>query len=123
MVHAVRQPCPPVLRSMGGQAQSEDDRRCSFELPTHPRFLRFSSTLVVLRIFLLSLVTVGDLFSCSHPKRTTSLSGHPPDSEGPKSDQTLPQARRFSKQVAKRILKLLVVGGEGWCGELGVQAT
>jgi hypothetical protein len=24
---------------MGGQAQSEDDRRCSFELPTHPRYV------------------------------------------------------------------------------------
>jgi hypothetical protein len=51
---------------MGGQAHSEDDRRCSFELPTHPRFLRFSSTLVVLWIFLLSLVTVGYVFYERH---------------------------------------------------------
>jgi hypothetical protein len=31
--------CPPVYRSMGGHAQSEDGRRCSLELPTHPRFV------------------------------------------------------------------------------------
>jgi hypothetical protein len=30
--------CPPVCRSLGGHALSEDGRRCSFELPTHPRF-------------------------------------------------------------------------------------
>jgi hypothetical protein len=30
--------CPPVSRSSGGQARSEDGRRCSFELPTHPCF-------------------------------------------------------------------------------------
>jgi hypothetical protein len=28
--------CPLVLRSSGGHALSEDGRRCSFELPTHP---------------------------------------------------------------------------------------
>jgi hypothetical protein len=68
-VHAVRQPCPPVLRSMGGQAQSEDDRRCSSELPIYPRVLWFSSTLGVLGIFLLSLVTVGYVFFRLPPRR------------------------------------------------------
>jgi hypothetical protein len=39
-VHVVQRAlCPPVLRSSGGQARSEDDWRCSFELPTHPYFV------------------------------------------------------------------------------------
>jgi hypothetical protein len=38
-VHVVQRAlCPPVLRSSGGQARSEDNRRCSFELPIHPCF-------------------------------------------------------------------------------------
>jgi hypothetical protein len=31
--------CPPVCRSSGGQARSEDGRRCSFKLPTHPLYV------------------------------------------------------------------------------------
>jgi hypothetical protein len=31
--------CPPVCRSSGGHARSEDGRRCSFKLPTHPRYV------------------------------------------------------------------------------------
>jgi hypothetical protein len=35
-VHVVQRAlCPRVFRSSGGQALSEDGRRCSFELPTH----------------------------------------------------------------------------------------
>jgi hypothetical protein len=35
-VHVVQRALsPPALRSSGGQARSEDDRRCSFELPIH----------------------------------------------------------------------------------------
>jgi hypothetical protein len=30
--------CPRVFRSSGGHALSEDGRRCSFELTTHPCF-------------------------------------------------------------------------------------
>jgi hypothetical protein len=54
MVHAVQRPCPLVLRSMGGHAQSEDDRRCSFELPIHPRYVvqyYLSSTLDRFTVF------------------------------------------------------------------------
>jgi hypothetical protein len=39
---------------MGGHAQSEDDRRCSFELPIHPRYVvqkYFSSTLDRFTVF------------------------------------------------------------------------
>jgi hypothetical protein len=61
-VHVVQRALrPPVSRSSGGRALSEDGRRRSFELPTHP-CLRFSSTLVVLWILLVSLVTVGCVF-------------------------------------------------------------
>jgi hypothetical protein len=31
--------CPPLCRSLGGHAMSEDGRRCSFKLPTHPRYV------------------------------------------------------------------------------------
>jgi hypothetical protein len=54
MVHAVQRPCPHVCRSMGGQAHSEGGRRCSLELPTHPRFSvqwYFSSTLDLFTVF------------------------------------------------------------------------
>jgi hypothetical protein len=38
-VHVVQRAlCPLVCRSSGGQAESDDGCRCSFELPTHPCF-------------------------------------------------------------------------------------
>jgi hypothetical protein len=46
--------CPPVCRSLGGHALSEDGRRCSFELPTHSRFAvqyYVSSTLDLITVF------------------------------------------------------------------------
>jgi hypothetical protein len=54
MVPLILRPCPPISRTMGGQALSEDDRRCSFELPTHPRYVvqkYFSSTLDLFTVF------------------------------------------------------------------------
>jgi hypothetical protein len=53
---------PLVCRSLGGHALREDGRRCSLERYRPIPVLWFSSTLVVLWIFLLSLVTVGCLF-------------------------------------------------------------
>jgi hypothetical protein len=56
MVPVVQQAlCPPVCRSLGGQALSEDGRGCYRPIPV----LRFISTLVELWMFLMSLVTVG----------------------------------------------------------------
>ena len=77
--------CPPICRSLGGQALSEDSRRCSFELPTHPR-LRFISTLVVLWILFPSLlVTVG--YCCARrphiPRKSYQDTGLKFDSSSP----------------------------------------
>jgi hypothetical protein len=39
-VHVVQRAlCPPVYRSSGGHARSEDGRCSSFKLPTHPRYV------------------------------------------------------------------------------------
>jgi hypothetical protein len=46
--------CRLVCRSSGGQARSEDGRRCSFKLPTHPRYVVqqcFSSTSDLFTVF------------------------------------------------------------------------
>jgi hypothetical protein len=55
-VHVVQRAllCPPVCRSSGGHARSEDGRRCSFKLPTHPLYVvqyYFSSTLDLFTVF------------------------------------------------------------------------